>query len=75
MGAAIHWYAGWGLVAAGFVSGTAVGLGFHREDFLGGYGSFRRRLLRLGHVALVALGMFNVLRYGMMWVNIAATTR
>lgn len=61
MGAEIHWFAGWVLVAAGFVSGAAVGLGFHRDDFLGGYGSFRRRLLRLGHVALIALGMFNVL--------------
>jgi hypothetical protein len=49
------------MVAAGFVSGAAVGMGFHHEGFLGGYGSYRRRLLRLGHVALVALGLFNVL--------------
>ncbi len=38
-----------------------IGLGFHREEFLGGYGSFRRRLLRLGHIALAALGSLNVL--------------
>ncbi len=37
-----------------------MGLFFHREDFLGGYTSFRRRMLRLGHIALAALGMLNV---------------
>lgn len=56
----IHWYVGWGMIAAGFAAGALVGLGFHRDDFLGGYASFRRRLLRLGHIALVALGLFNV---------------
>ncbi|MGE3809614.1 MAG: hypothetical protein AB7K24_33535, partial [Gemmataceae bacterium] len=49
------------LILTGFLSGSLLGLGFHRQDFLGGYGSFRRRLLRLGHIALVALGMLNVL--------------
>lgn len=53
--------AGWSLILCGFVSGSLLGLGFHRAEFLGGYGSFRRRLLRLGHIALVALGMLNVL--------------
>jgi hypothetical protein len=53
--------AGWSLILAGFVSGAGIGLGFHRADFLGGYGSFRRRVLRLGHVACVALGMLNLL--------------
>jgi len=57
----LNWYAGWSLVLAGFVSGAAIGLGFHREAFLGGYGSLRRRMVRLGHIALAALGMLNVL--------------
>lgn len=52
---------GWSLVLLGFLSGAALGLGFHRESFLGGYGSFRRRIVRLGHIACVALGMLNVL--------------
>jgi len=56
--------AGWWLILGAFVSGAVVGLGFHRTDFLGGYGSFRRRLLRLGHISLAALGMINVL-YGL----------
>jgi hypothetical protein len=57
----INWYAGWGMILAAFVTGGAVGLFFHREGFWGGYGSFRRRIVRLGHVALAALGMINLL--------------
>ena len=52
---------GWLLILLGFLSGAILGLGFHGDDFLGGYNSFRRRLLRLGHIALVALGALNVL--------------
>jgi hypothetical protein len=56
-----NFLAGWTLVLAGFVSGAGLGLFFHRDDFWGGYESFRRRIVRLGHIALVALGMLNVL--------------
>ena len=56
-----HWRIGWILILGGFLSGASLGLGFHREAFLGGYPSFRRRLLRLGHIAFVALGMLNLL--------------
>jgi len=58
-----NFVAGWCLILVAFVSGAAIGLGFHRENYLGGYTSFRRRLLRLGHVALAALGTLNVV-YG-----------
>lgn len=61
---ALNFLAGWWLILAAFVSGAVIGLGFHREQYLGGYGSFRRRLLRLGHVALAALGLVNV-AYGL----------
>jgi hypothetical protein len=61
---AMNFTAGWWLLLAAFVSGAIVGLGFHREEFLGGYNSWRRRLLRLGHIALAALGMLNVV-YGL----------
>ena len=44
-----------------FLTGAGLGLFFHREDFLGGYNSFRRRIVRLGHIALAALGMLNVI--------------
>ena len=61
---ALNFSAGWWLILAAFATGAGIGLGFHREDFLGGYGSFRRRLVRLGHIALAALGGLNVL-YGL----------
>jgi hypothetical protein len=57
----LNWQFGWWLVLAAFVTGAAIGLFFYREDFLGGYGSFRRRIIRLGHIALAALGMMNVI--------------
>lgn len=57
----INWQFGWCLILSAFVTGSFLGLFFDREDFLGGYGSFRRRLFRLGHVAQAALGMLNVL--------------
>jgi hypothetical protein len=59
----LNFVAGWWMILLAFVTGALIGLGFHREEFLGGYGSFRRRLVRLGHIALAALGGLNVL-YG-----------
>jgi hypothetical protein len=55
-----NWFAGWTLAASAFVTGAVIGLFFHRDDFWGGYDSFRRRIVRLGHIALAALGMMNV---------------
>lgn len=60
----LNWSFGWWLILSAFAIGGVLGLGFHREDFLGGYSSFPRRLVRLGHIALAALGMLNVL-YGL----------
>lgn len=45
----------------GFVSGAVLGLFFHRAEFLGGYDSYRRRLVRLGHIAFFGLGILNLL--------------
>jgi hypothetical protein len=49
------------MILAAFVSGAIIGLYFHRDDFLGGYTSFPRRILRLGHISLAALGIINIL--------------
>lgn len=57
----INWYFGWSMILAAFATGALIGLFFYHEDFLGGYTSFRRRILRLGHIALAALGMINIL--------------
>jgi hypothetical protein len=53
--------AGWLGMLGGAASGALLGLRFHREEWLGGYGSFRRRLLRLGHIAFFGLGFLNLL--------------
>ena len=57
----LNWQVGWGLILLCFMSGAIIGLWFHRDDFAGGYGSLRRRMWRLGHIALAALGMLNLL--------------
>ena len=57
----LNWYFGWISILLAFVTGAVIGLYFYREDFLGGYGSFRRRILRLGHIAQAALGMMNLI--------------
>lgn len=51
---------GWIFVLGGLVMGLVMGLKFQREDWLGGYSAFPRRMVRLAHVALVALGMLNI---------------
>lgn len=56
-----NWWAGWSLILAAFLTGAVIGLGSHRETYLGGYATYRRRMTRLGHIALAALGMLNVL--------------
>jgi hypothetical protein len=57
----INWYFGWGMILSAFVTGAVIGLFFYRDGFLGGYSAFPRRILRLGHIALAALGMINIL--------------
>ena len=63
----LNWHVGWWLVLAGFGTGAVIGLRFHQDDFLGGYNSFRRRLVRLGHIALAALGIMNVVFSSSPW--------
>ena len=53
--------AGWSGMLGGVVSGAALGLFFHRENWMGGYASFRRRLARLGHISFFGLGFLNLL--------------
>ena len=56
-----NFLAGWLAMLLGALSGAVIGLRFHVEGWAGGYGSFRRRLLRLGHIAFFGLGLVNVL--------------
>lgn len=52
---------GWVWILTGFVSGTLLGTRFHHDDWLGGYGSFPRRMFRLGHISFLGLGILNIL--------------
>lgn len=52
---------GWLWVTLGFVTGAVMGLRFDRPGWLGGYDAWARRLVRLGHIALVMLGILNIL--------------
>lgn len=57
----INLISGWLGMLAGVLSGAIIGLFFHREDWMGGYGSYRRRLTRLGHIAFFGLGFLNLI--------------
>jgi len=56
----LNLYAAWIGFLLGMISGAIVGLAFHHEQFLGGYGTWPRRLLRLGHIALFGLALINL---------------
>lgn len=56
----LHLITAWIAILAGFCSGACIGLGFHRPDFLGGYGSWPRRLLRLAHIACFGMAFLNL---------------
>ena len=51
----------WLWILLGFVSGMVLGLFFHRENWLGCYASFKRRLYRLAHISFFGLGVVNLL--------------
>ena len=51
----------WLWILLGFVSGMVLGLFFHRENWLGGYAGFKRRLYRLAHISFFGLGVVNLL--------------
>ena len=56
----LNLFVGWVAILAGLMAGAVIGTFFHREAWLGGYGSWRRRMLRLTHVALVGTGLLNL---------------
>lgn len=51
----------WVWILLGFVSGMVLGMFFHGDNWLGGYGSFKRRMYRLGHISFFGLGAVNLL--------------
>lgn len=57
----INVLAAWIAIFAGVLTGTIAGVFFHEEEFLGGYSSWTRRLMRLGHISFFGLGFINLL--------------
>jgi hypothetical protein len=53
-------WAAWLGFAAGVVSGGLIGLFFHEEGYAGGYQSWRRRMMRLGHISFFGIGLLNL---------------
>ena len=60
-GTTINLLGGWIGMLAGVVSGAVIGLFFWRDEWMGGYDSWRRRLTRLGHISFFGLGLLNLL--------------
>lgn len=56
----VNLFVGWVVILVGLLAGAAFGMFFDREDWLGGYGSWRRRMLRLAHISLVGTGLLNL---------------
>ncbi len=55
----INLYAAWIGIFAGCIAGAVQGLFFHKDDWLDGYGSWRRRITRLGHISFFGIGFIN----------------
>jgi len=55
----VNLYAAWIGILAGCIAGAVAGLFFHRDDWLDGYGSWQRRMTRLGHISFFGIGFIN----------------
>ncbi|MEN8127611.1 MAG: hypothetical protein ABFR90_07370 [Planctomycetota bacterium] len=56
----INLYVAWVSMLLGAIAGAVIGLFFYNNDFLGGYTSWRRRMVRLGHIAFFGIGLINL---------------
>jgi hypothetical protein len=56
---AINLHAAWIGFLCGCIAGVVPGLFFHEEDWLDGYASWRRRMIRLAHIAFFGIGLLN----------------
>ena len=55
----INLTAAWIGFTFGCLAGAIPGLFFHGVDWLGGYASWRRRLIRLAHISFFGIGLLN----------------
>ena len=53
-------YAAWIGMLLGCLAGMIPGLFFYQKDWLGGYGSWSRRMVRLAHISFFGLAFINL---------------
>jgi hypothetical protein len=56
----VNLYAAWIGILAGILAGAVPGLFFYRQDWLGGYASWPRRMIRLGHISFFGIAFINL---------------
>ena len=56
----INFYAAWVGIFLGFIAGAVIGTFFHDENWMGGYSSWRRRMVRLGHISFFGIAFINL---------------
>jgi hypothetical protein len=56
----MNFFVAWIAILVGLISGTVLGVFFHDERWMGGYASWRRRMVRLGHIAFLGTGLLNL---------------
>lgn len=56
----INLQAAWIGILLGCLAGAVPGLFFHKNDWQGGYASWRRRMIRLAHIAFFGIGIINL---------------
>ena len=55
----INLYFAWAWMLTGMIAGAVTGLFFHQRDWLGGFDSWRRRMVRLAHISFLGTGLLN----------------
>ena len=56
----LNFYAAWIGIFLGLCAGAIEGLFFHEDLWRGGYSSWQRRLVRLGHISFFGIGSINL---------------
>lgn len=55
----INFHAAWIGIVLGFIAGAVIGLFFHDDKWVGGYHSWPRRMMRLGHISFFGIAFIN----------------
>jgi hypothetical protein len=56
----INIYTAWIAFLLGCIAGAVSGMFFHKKDWMGGYDSWQRRLVRLAHISFFGIGFLNL---------------